>query len=360
MKKAIRLLTVAGVTFGALVLSGTAMAAYTTPRLEILNPSERLGGGGPLTIRVTQARADDATFRLVIYVPQGYVTSLVPAAGMPQIGTLSGRIQVGAISPDAEAPFTGRILGDSTYTPQEYPQGAACTSGLGQTNIDAVYVLELTASGQTLRVPMYVSAITTGAEATFASGRMVACLPSPYIPPAQGGAQLGAKLVAANLTFTDLFTNPNTAGDWRWRAFWTPWTVGTATPNPAGTVETQAVDRIPVQLAITSARYRRPFVRITGSLLENRQGRARAVIQVYVGRTARGVRRVTNVRTNARGVYTARIRLTRRGPIWVRTRVVMPAATQDGCAQRTNPAVNCIRTTFSAYTLFNNRRVRAR
>ena len=360
MQKALRLLIVAGVTLGALVSTGAAMAAYTTPRLEILNPSERLGGGGPLTIRVTAARADDATFRLVIYVPQGYVSSLVPQDGTPQIGTVSGRIQVGAISPDAEAPFTGRILGDNTYTAQEYPQGAACTSGLGTPTIDAVYILELTASGQTLRVPMYVSTITAGPEATFASGRMVACLPSPYIPPAQGGATLGAKLVAANLTFPGRFTNPTTRGDYRWRAFWTPWTVGTATPNAAGTVETQAVDRLGAQLAITRARFARGFVTVTGSLREGSRGRARAAVQIYLGRTARGVRRVRIVRTNARGVYTARIRWRARGPIFARTRVAIPTATQNGCTQRTNPSVNCIRTTISGYTLFNNRRVRAR
>jgi hypothetical protein len=357
MKRAVRLLTVAGAMLGALVFSGTAMAAYTTPRLEIVNPSERLGGGGPLTVRVTVSRADDATFRLAIYIPQGYVTSLVPPAGMPQIGTLSGRIQVGAISPDAEAPFTGRILGDNQ--PQNYPQGPACIAGLGTSTIDAVYLLELTASGQTLRVPMYVSTITTGPEAAFASGRMVACLPSPHVPPPQG-ATLGAKLVAANLTFTSLFTNPNTAGDYRWRAFWTPW-APPATPNAAGTVETQAVDQIPVQLSINRARWLRGRVTITGSLLENRRGRPGATIRVYIGRTARGVRLRTRVQTRARGVYTARLRWRpRRGPIWVRTQVVMPAATQDSCAQRTNPAINCIRTTTSSYTLFNNRRVRAR
>src|SRR5688572_30578629 len=75
MKQLLRFLAVAGATLGALVVSGTAMAAYQSPRLDILNPSERVGGGGPLTIRVSQDRADDATFRLVIYVPQGYTSS---------------------------------------------------------------------------------------------------------------------------------------------------------------------------------------------------------------------------------------------------------------------------------------------
>jgi hypothetical protein len=359
MKRAVRLLIVAGAGFAALAFSGTAMAAYTTPRLEIVNPREALGATGPLTIRVSQARADDATFRVVIYIPAGYQAALVPPAGMPQIGTLNGRIQVGAISPDAEAPFDGRILGDNTYTAQEYPTATNCISGLGATNIDAVYILELTASGQTLRVPMYVSTISGGPEAAFASGRLVACLPSPYVPP-PAGATLGAKLVLANLTFASLFPNPNTAGEYRWRAFWTPWTPGTATPNPAGTVETQAVDQIPARVTISRTRATRRFVTITGSVFEGGAVRAGVPVQIYLGRTARGVRRVRVVRTNARGVYTARIRWTRRGPIHARARVVSGARTQDSCAQRTNPAVNCIRTTFSAYTVLANRRVRRR
>jgi hypothetical protein len=358
MKHLLRLLAVTGAAMGALVLSGTAMAAYTTQRLEILNPSERVGGGGPLTIRVSQVKEDDATFRFVLYVPQGYVSSLVPQDGMPQIGTLSGFIQVGALGPDAVAPFEGRILGDNTYTAQEYPQATACMSGLtGQ--IDAVYVLELTTSGQTLRVPMYVSTITQGAEATFASGRMVACLPSPYVPPAQGGATLGAKLVSANLTFAGIFTNPTTAGAYRWRSIWTPYTPGTASPNPAGTVEAQAVDAIPAQLAFSSARYRNGRIFVTGTLLENRVAVRNARVRILVGRTARGVRQVAVVRTNARGVFSAVIRWRRPGRVFVNARIVQPAR-ETACTTPTNPAVRCLRSVSSGFTLAANRTVRVR
>lgn len=360
MKGLVRLLAAAGVALGALVFTTTAMASYTTPRLEIRNPSEKLGGGGPLTIRVTQHKDDDATFRLLIYVPQGYVSSLVPRDGMPQIGTVEATIQANAISQDAIVPVTGRILGDNTYTAEEYPNAPACLSGLTIGRIDAVYLLEMTASGQTLRVPMYVTTVLQEPEALYASGRMVACLPSPYVPPAQGGATLGAKLVTANLTFNGMFTNPTTRGDYRWRAFWTPWNQSPATPNALGTVETQAVDRIPVQLGIRAAMISNGRLTVTGSLLENRVGKARAAVRIYVGRTARGVKLRRVVRTNARGVYTARLRYRAPGPVFVRARVVVPARTANGCESRTNPAITCLRTAFSSYALFNNRRVRVR
>ena len=354
MKHLLRLLAVACATLGALVLSGTAMAAYTTPRLEILNPSERLGGGGPLTIRASVARTDDPTFRLLIYVPQGYVSSLVPQDGQ-QIGTINATINATAISAEAIVPVTGRILADTSITPADQQAAAPCLSGLTVGQIDAIYILEMSASGQTLRVPMYVTTVTQSPEADFASGRMVACLPHP------SQATLGAKLVSASLTFNGIFTNPFTRGDYRWRSLWSPWSANAPfLPNGPGTVETQAVDRIPVQLAISRAVIRRGRLIVSGSLLENRAARAGARIQILVGRTAAGVRLRTTVRTNRRGVYNANLKYTARGPVWVRTRVVVPPAMQNGCALRTNPAFSCLRTTFSAYTLFNNRRVRAR
>jgi hypothetical protein len=359
MKQLLRLLAVAGATLGALVLSGTAMAAYTSPRLDILNPSERVGGGGPLTIRVSQDRADDATFRLVIYVPQGYTSSLVPQEGA-QIGTASAQIIATSISNDAVVPVTGRIVGDS-FTPAKYPTGFGCVFGGPPTGtIDGVWVLELTAAGQTLRVPMYVQTITAGPEAAFASGKLTTCLPSPYPEAGAARATLGAKLINAQLTLPSLFANPATGGAYRWRTLWTPYTPNSASPNPAGTVEAQAVDVIPVQLAFASARYRNGRIFVTGSLLENRTAVRNAQVRILVGRTARGVKQVTSVRTNARGNFSAVIRWRRPGRVFLNARVTQAARPVTGCTERTNPAVTCLRTVFSGFTLAANRTVRVR
>jgi hypothetical protein len=358
MKFLLRLVALASVALGALVLSGAAMAAYTSPRLEILNPSERVGGGGPLTIRVSQTRQDDATFRLVIYVPQGYTSSLVPQEGA-QIGTASAQINATAISPDAIVPVTGRIIGDS-FTPAKYPQGFGCVFGGPPTGtIDGVWRLELTAAGQTLVVPMYVQTVTSGPESAFASGKLTTCLPSPYPEAGAARAALGAKLINASLTLPSLFANPATAGAYRWRSIWTPYTPNSASPNAAGTVEAQAVDVLPAQLAFTSARFRNGRIFVTGTLLENRVAVRNARVRILAGRTARGVRQVTTVRTNARGRFTAVIRWRRPGRVFLNARVAQ-LARQTACTTPTNPAVQCLRSVTSGYTLAANRTVRVR
>jgi hypothetical protein len=334
------------------------MAAYTSPRIDILNPSERVGAGGPLTIRVSQTKEDDATFRLVIYVPQGYTSSIVPQEGQ-QIGTATAQVNATAISPDAIVPVAGRIVGDS-FTPAKYPQGFGCVFGGPPTGtIDGVWRLELTAAGQTLIVPMYAQAITSGPESAFASAKLTTCLPSPYPEAGAARAALGAKLINASLTLPGMFANPATGGVYRWRSIWTPYTPNSASPNPAGTVEAQAADVIPVQLALTSARYRNGRIFVTGSLLENRTAVRNARIRILVGRTARGVKQVTTVRTNARGNFTAVIRWRRKGRVFLNARVVQPARVVNGCTTPTS-AAPCLRTVFSGFTLAANRTVRVR
>ena len=276
MKNVLRFLAVAAAGVSALAFSGSAFAAYTTPRLEIVNPVERVGAGGPPT------------------------------------GT-----------------------------------------------IDGVWRLELSAAGQTLIVPMYVQRVTAGPEATFASAKLTTCLPSPYPEAGPARATLGAKLVNATLVLPSLFSNPAAGGTYLWRSIWTPYTPNSASPNAAGTVEAQAADAIPTQLT-ARARARARRITVSGSLLANRAGVRGARIQIFAGRTARRLSRVATVSTNARGVYTARIRWRRPGRVFIRARVVVPARVQSGCAAATNPAVQCLRTVVDGYTLVSNRTVRVR
>ena len=358
MKNVLRFLAVAAAGVSALAFSGSAFAAYTTPRLEIVNPVERTGAGGPLTIRVSQERADDATFRLIIYVPQGYTSQVVPQEGA-QIGTVSAQIIATAISPDAIVPVTGRIVGDN-FTPADYPTGFGCVFGGPPTGtIDGVWRLELSAAGQTLIVPMYVQRVTAGPEATFASAKLTTCLPSPYPEAGPARAMLGAKLVNATLVLPSLFTNPAAGATYLWRSLWTPYTVNSGSPNAAGTVEAQAADAIPAQLT-TTARYRARRITVSGALRAGSAGVRGVRVTIFAGRTARSLSRVASPATNARGAYTARIRWRRPGRVFIRARVVVPARVQSGCAAATNPVVQCLRTVHDGYTLLNNRTVRVR
>src|SRR5215204_4566490 len=124
MQRLLRLAAPAGAALAAVAFAGSAMAAYT-PKIAIKNPSDTTGTAGPLTIHVEQPRTDDATFRLVIYVPQGYTGNLVPADGAT-IGTVTALAQANAISPDAVLELTGSIKGDPTFTTTEYTTGAGC------------------------------------------------------------------------------------------------------------------------------------------------------------------------------------------------------------------------------------------
>jgi hypothetical protein len=345
MKSLTRLTLFAAACLTTLALAAPAMAAYTTPRLTILNPSEAVGGGGPLTITASQSKDDDATFRVTFYVPQGYVSSLVPQVGQT-IGEVNAQINATAISADAIVPVSGAI---TAADPAAYrrPQDQGC-AGAGVT-YDAVYLLNMTAAGQTLQVPMYVTPITSGPEATFASGKLTACLPPPQT------AQLGAKLISASLRFNGIFTNPSTRGRYTWRALWTPYN-GT-TPNAAGSVETQAVDGIGTQL-VTRATYNRRTKRMTvsGSITDaGNLGVSAVNVRLRIGG------RITRVaRTNSRGSYSVSFRWTRKGAIGIAATASRGVASVNGCSTPTFPGVSCLATNTSSFSLSRRATVRVR
>ena len=357
MKKAIRLAVVAGVSVIALAFTGSALAAYTSPTLVVDSADEKLGGGAPLTIRVSTAREDDATFKVTIYAPQGYVSSTVQPAGT-QIGTAEAQAQAGPTS-DVILPLAGTIR---TADPAPYrasPQSQACAGGA---TIDAVWIISVTVAGQPpFDIPMYVTTITSGAEASFASVKLQVCLASPYVPESQGGARLGAKLLNATLRLNGgIFTNPNTAGDYRWRALFTPYTVGSASPNALGTVETQSVQRIPVQLVLNGrANHRTNRITLSGRFTERGLGIGSQTVALYRGKTARGVKVFKRIRTRANGSFSTVVRL-KPGMWFFRARAVVGLRTVNGCEVRTNPAITCLRTTYAPATVFNNTRLRVR
>jgi hypothetical protein len=363
MKRLHRLVAPAGAALAALAFAGTAMAAYT-PKMAIRNPSDATGTAGPLTIHVEQPRTDDATFRLVLYVPQGYTGNLVPADGAA-IGTVTATAQANAISPDAVLELTGTITGDPTFTTTEYTTGAACLGSAGLTTAAAVYRLQLAAAGQTLIVPLYVNPITTAPLNALYVAQMVACLPSPYVPVEQGGATFGAKLISADFTLNNIFTNPATSGDYRWSGVWTPYTVGTRNPNAAGTVETQGIDRIgaaQVTLTVKTKLTRRGkrivgrALTLSGRVTESGSPVAGARVQLFLGRTAAGVKQVATVTTNASGAYTRTFGGRAKGAWFARARTVV--ADQSATCEPHFAPVPCLSATVSGFTAQSPRVVR--
>jgi hypothetical protein len=329
----------------SLVWAGTAAAAYDSPRILVFGPNT-LGSAGEVEITVAQTRTDDATFRLTIYVPQGYGFTLGPATGT-QVGTVVAHAQANAISPDAVIELTGTIQAQP-YAATTFPQGAACA---GTPAIQTVFVLVLTAAGQTLQVPLYATP-AEGPETAFAQAKLIGCLPSPYVPPEQGGATFGAKLMDATLTFRTGFTSPAESTSYRWRALFTPYTVGTATPNPAGTVETQSLDLPGTALTMTATVNRRTR-RVT---FAGRLGNATDFFTRFRVQVRQGSRVIASGLTNSQGRYRFQSRVLRPGRYTFAARATV-GTLEEQCENPINPAVRCLTATIQGFTIQSRPRV---
>jgi hypothetical protein len=211
MTKRLRLLLLAVASLGALALSSSALAAFT-PQLAVSNRPMGTGANGTTIFVFTVPRADDALFRLDIYVPAGYEAPLAQSVGAT-IGRVAAQVEVREPIAGAVLPVEGNILVENPANHTTSP----CAPGVHT----AVWMLVLQASGQELRVPAYVDRLT-GAAAQLGAYRIRFCLPSPHIPASLGGATFGAKLIRAQLNLEQVFTTPTTAGEFLWHGIATP------------------------------------------------------------------------------------------------------------------------------------------
>ena len=136
------------------------------------------------------------------------------------------------------------VVGDPTNATL---MGAA-TQCTGRPTHTAIWLLNVTAAGQSLPapVPLYVDPATGSAFASFASTIVILCLPHPSL------ATFKIKLLTATLHVTSVFDNPATPGSYRWTGINTPWKPDTPAPNPAGTIETQSIERTPIDASFNA------------------------------------------------------------------------------------------------------------
>jgi hypothetical protein len=255
MNKAIR--TIVLVLAGAFALSsaGTALAAYTTPKLDVLDAKPAV------TINYSVSATDDPTFQLSFYAPKEYSAALTQPAGQT-IGTVTAQGTAADLG-GALLPLTGTVQVRSaggTYLSgtTQVPLAAASTQCTQTATHTAFWVLILQAAGQTLELPVYVDTVTAAPENAFAAAKIVACLPPPDVPVGTPGrATFGFKLTQVNFKVNGVFTSDGTA-EARWRVKATPWNPGKGTPNAAGTVEAQSVVPFP-----RSATLAKPTVKLT-------------------------------------------------------------------------------------------------
>ena len=235
-----RLGTILGALGLALVMTGPASAALT-PRL---SASTSPAGSA---VSYSQAATDDPVAKITYYVPSGFTALLAQPAG-EVVGTVSATALAADLG-NATLPLRGTIVAaDATTTVtvsgQQVPLSVAATQCTGTATHGAFWILNLTASGQTLQVPAYVDDVPlTVPLSDIANNTIQICLPPPDVPAGTPGrATFGAKLVSATF-ISEVFSVP--PGSYTWRAVVTPYTPGRGTANPAGTVEAQSVDRTP-------------------------------------------------------------------------------------------------------------------
>jgi hypothetical protein len=320
MHRALRLAVLFGVSAFALALSGSALAAFTPKFIVSHTPSNVSSAATTISIQTT--RDDDAIAKLTFYVPQGYSGVLGQAAGT-KLGTVASTVQATAISQDAILPINGDVLVASSADAAIAAASTACT---GTTTHSAFWVLALEASGQKLSVPVFIDEAAAGFESTFASFKLQVCLP----PPA--AATFGAKLLDAALTVSNVFTAPSSPGTYVWPAIFTPYSSAAGPANPAGTVQSRAVVRLPARITlkgkITSKKKR--TVSFSGAVTENSAGVGGARVQLLLGTTVG-----FTATTKANGSYAFSLKKKgKKGTTTFRARVTVPARsiTAAGCA----------------------------
>ena len=355
MTKSIRFMLSASVCALALAFGGNALAAYN-PSLLVAGSSQALGSGGPVVIGIGQDINDDATAAVRIYSPLGYGVTLGQAPGT-RLGSVDAIVKLPVGGTVTRAPFEGTVRTDN---PANYLNNP-CTRNPAPH--EAVWLLEGTLAGNPIRIPMYVDRVTAGAEAAFASARIVICLPSPYIPPQQGGAVSGASVIVAAFSVRGVFSNPSTRGSYPWQSVFVPYTVGTGTPNQANAAQSMSITRLPVQLAVTAKKLRRggrTFARVTACLTEAGRSVRGVRINFLAGRTARRTSRVARVRTNARGCATALVRMRYR-VMFFRANTAVPDrdVTSQGCTPTLAPRCTSV-TIAPAFNLFSRNTARLR
>ncbi len=228
MRKRLKLLLVACAAVVGLAATASALAAYK-PVFLLNEASYSPGAQTSVELFIDIPAEHDATARVLLASPQGYSANLTAAPGT-RIGTIL-EARVNARQLGGVLRGTGTVVVGNQTDPAIATASTRCT---GTPTHGSVWVLNITISGQTLAVPMFVDSSATGV-------RITVCLPSPFIPENQGGARFGAQLLTADVILNNAITNPGDAGVFAWSGIFTPWVTGTGNLNVAGTVEARAL-----------------------------------------------------------------------------------------------------------------------
>jgi hypothetical protein len=333
MKRRIWTIAAALVSLVALVAVPSALAAYTTPKLEVRQ------AGTVTTFKTTQTSSEDATASVRIFVPTGTTLTTSQAPGTA-LGTATALLKLHALA-GAEVPVQGTLV---VAAPGQIP-AALVSACLGGATPTATWLLALSIAGNAVNVPVYLVP-ASGPLAGLGVAYIQACLASPYIPTAEGGATGGAQLVNAEFSIEGVFGRV-TAG--AFVAIWTPWTPGSGTVNAAGTVASPAA--IAPGAVSTRARTAGRGAVVSGTVTQGGSGRGGVKVTIRGGAKRTGMKRLAVITSRANGSYSFRAKS---GTFFRATAIASGAAAAPLCtvlgAALTPLGIPCVNPTVNGFT----------
>jgi hypothetical protein len=275
---------------GALVAVPAAMAAYTSPKLEITQTATGV------VVKASLDPNEDPTAAVVITAPSGtqLTTSQAPGTVLGPVRAIVKALDLAG----ADLPLEGQLV---VAAPGQVP-AATQTACIGALSPLATWVMVLTAAGQTLSVPTYLVPTAGTPIAALGPAFIGICLPPPDVPiGTPGRATFGAKVYSAELTINGVFSKVATGA---WISSWVPYTPGAGKPNPAGTVVSPAA--VAAGAVSISAKASGRGAIVTGSVTQAGQPRGGAKVTVLGGSAKSKLTTRKRVKVSASGKFTAR------------------------------------------------------
>jgi len=333
MKRRIWTVAIGIASVAALIAVPAALAAYTSPKLEVKR------AGAIATIKASLDANDDPTASVRIFAPTGtqLTTSQAPGTVLGPVKAIVKALDLAG----ADLPIEGQLV---VAAPGQIPaaQQSACTGGV--TPI-ATWVMALSAAGTPLNVPMYVVP-TSGALAALGPAYLQVCLAPPDLPPGTPGrAPFGAKLYSAELAVNGVFSAVPLGA---WISIWTPYTPLIGQVNVAGTVAAPAA--IAGGAVTLAAKKAGLGAIVSGKVTQAGQARGGATVAISGGPTAGKLKKLGSVKANASGNYRFRAK---KGVFFKATAVALPASAPPLCTALA-PAlapVPCVNPTTNGFTV---------
>jgi hypothetical protein len=333
----------AAAVLAVLFAAGAASAAPNTGLIAVSFSPMTLGSSSTATIHVSTPQSDDSIAAINIYTGTTNVNLGTP-------GTQIGSVEATAFAHDAglNLPLTGPVTADD---PAKHTADV-CSPGANQ----AVWVMNLSAAGQTLPIPIYVNK-TAGAATALGAYSLKICLPPWDVPVGTPGRSFqGAQLLDAKLTLNKILVAPTSAGLGTWEMLATPYTPGKGTPNPAGTFEARAAVPVPAAIGI-KASYSKKTKKwtLSGRVTEGGLPLSSATtLTLFRGTSAGSLKKVSSVKAAAGGAWSTSGRTTGKKTTYfqVSASVGERDFTPTGCQspQTSVAPAGCVSATLSAWS----------